>query len=203
MVGGFFRGTNIEQDQRFGDASKKLRDQMSFSSVLKKRVDLGKVNMEVIKPWISNEIINILGIEDEVLFEYIVNMLDESNTPDPKTMQVNLTGFLEGKTQGFMQSLWEVLLEAQESPTGIPESFIRNKVEELRVKKEEQEKIRANVQAAENRMKNGETRNAPAAAAAAEGGSSESQQEPQQEPQQGQRSHKQQRSYKEQRPQQK
>ncbi|KAJ1946999.1 separin protein [Kickxella alabastrina] len=152
MAGTFFRGTNIEQDQRFGNANLKLMQQTSFSSVLKKRVDSTKVNMEVIKPWISNKIFELLGLEDEVLFEYIVNMLQESTTPDPKVMQVNLTGFLESKTQDFMQSLWEVLVEAQKSPGGIPESFIKTKVEELRIKREEQDMIKANIRAADERL---------------------------------------------------
>ncbi|KAJ2254690.1 Serine/arginine repetitive matrix protein 1 [Coemansia sp. RSA 455] len=127
MSGAFFRGTNLAQDQRFGDATQKLITQTSFSSVLKKRVDMSKVNMEVIKPWISRKINELLGIEDEVLFEYVVNMLQESNTPDGKAMQVNLTGFLETKTAEFMQSLWTLLLEAQKGLGGVPESLIRGK----------------------------------------------------------------------------
>ncbi|KAJ2260080.1 Serine/arginine repetitive matrix protein 1 [Coemansia sp. RSA 376] len=127
MSGAFFRGTNLAQDQRFGDATQKLISQTSFSSVLKKRVDMSKVNMEVIKPWISRKINELLGIDDEVLFEYVVNMLQESNTPDGKAMQVNLTGFLEAKTVEFMQSLWTLLLEAQKGLGGVPESLIRGK----------------------------------------------------------------------------
>ncbi|KAJ1819931.1 Serine/arginine repetitive matrix protein 1 [Coemansia sp. RSA 2599] len=151
MAGGFFRGTNIEQDQRFGDANKRLFEQSSFSSLLKKQVDMSKVNVEAIKPWISSRIHELLGIEDEVLYEYVVNMLEESKSPDPKTMQVNLTGFFEAKTQDFMQSLWRVLLEAQKSPGGIPESFIQKKIEELKRQRDEQDALKANIVAAEKR----------------------------------------------------
>ncbi|KAJ2472499.1 separin protein [Coemansia sp. RSA 2322] len=132
MAGGVFKGTNLAQDQRFGDATQKLMSQMTFGSQLKKRVDMSKVNMEVIKPWIASKIKEALGLEDEVLFEFVINMLEESNTPDPKAMQVNLTGFLESKTQEFMQSLWTLLLEAQKGLGGMPESLIRSKVEEIR-----------------------------------------------------------------------
>ncbi|KAJ2400582.1 Serine/arginine repetitive matrix protein 1, partial [Coemansia sp. RSA 2530] len=103
MSGSFFRGTNLAQDQRFGDATQKLKSQTTFSSVLKKRIDMTKVNLEIVKPWISRKIHELLGIEDEVLFEYVVNMLQESNAPDGKAMQVNLTGFLESKAMEFMQ----------------------------------------------------------------------------------------------------
>ncbi|KAJ1837801.1 Serine/arginine repetitive matrix protein 1, partial [Coemansia sp. RSA 486] len=143
--------TNVEQDQRFGDTNKKLLEQMSFSSLFKKRVDTSKVNMEAIKPWISNQISELLGIEDEVLHEYVVNMLEESSSPDPRTMQVNLTGFFEAKTQEFMQNLWKVLLEAQKSPGGIPESFIQKKIEELKRQRNEQEMIKAKIKAAEKK----------------------------------------------------
>ncbi|KAJ2879159.1 hypothetical protein FB639_003161 [Coemansia asiatica] len=107
--------------------------------------------MEAIKPWISRRIHDLLGIDDEVLYEYVVNMLEESLSPDPKTMQVNLTGFFEDKTEDFMQSLWKVLIEAQKSPGGIPESFIRQKIEELKRQREEQDTIKANIKAAEMR----------------------------------------------------
>ncbi|KAJ1900775.1 Serine/arginine repetitive matrix protein 1, partial [Coemansia sp. IMI 209127] len=152
MSGGFYIGTSIEQDTRFGDASKRLLKQTEFSSILKKPVDMAKVNFDAIKPWISERIKELLGLEDEVLYEFIVNMLEESPTPDPKLMQVNLTGFLESTTQEFMQSLWKVLLEAQRSPGGIPESFIQQKIDELKRNREQEDIIKANIAIANRRM---------------------------------------------------
>ncbi|KAJ2081895.1 separin protein [Coemansia sp. RSA 988] len=152
MASGFFRGTNIEQDQRFGDASKKLLKQMSFSSELKKPVDMSKVNMDAIKPWISTKINELIGIEDDVLQEYVVNMLEETESPDARIIQVNLTGFLEDKTQEFMQSLWSVLLEAQKSNGGVPESFIQDKIEELKKRRDEQDRAVAGIRASNNRL---------------------------------------------------
>ncbi|ORX72378.1 PWI domain-containing protein [Linderina pennispora] len=141
MAGGFFRGTNIDQDLRFGDASKKLMKDMGFSDLLKRKVDMSKVNMDVIKPWIATTVNELLGVEDEVLFEYVVNLLGESNSPDPKAIQVNLTGFLESKTQGFMQDLWSLLLEAQDCTGGIPESLVKQKMDQLQKKREMEAKI--------------------------------------------------------------
>ncbi|KAJ2497461.1 Serine/arginine repetitive matrix protein 1 [Coemansia sp. RSA 1972] len=153
MAGGFFRGTNVEQDQRFGDASKKMIDQAKFSSVLKKPVNMSKVNLEAIKPWLADKINTLLGIEDDVLFDFVVNMLEESDTPDARAIQVNLAGFLEDKTSEFMQNLWIVLLEAQQSEGGIPESFIRNKMKELRLKREEEEQAAARIRASNSRLR--------------------------------------------------
>jgi len=57
-------------------------------------------------------------------------------TPDPKKMQINLTGFLTKSTPVFMSALWELLIEAQDSPAGIPRTFVEEKKEEMRRAKE-------------------------------------------------------------------
>lgn len=36
-----------------------------------------KVNLDVIKPWISNRITEILGLEDEVVIDYTCSLLEE------------------------------------------------------------------------------------------------------------------------------
>lgn len=56
--------------------------------------------------------------------------------PDPKDMQLNLTGFLHGKNARlFMQDLWDLLVSAQGNASGIPTVFLEKKKEELRQKK--------------------------------------------------------------------
>ena len=42
-------------------------------------------------------------------------------------MQINLTGFLTDSTPAFMVALWNLLIEAQASPAGIPRSFVEEK----------------------------------------------------------------------------
>lgn len=50
-------------------------------------------------------------------------------------MQINLTGFLNGKNARlFMTDLWDLLLNAQESVSGIPERLIEMKKEEIKKK---------------------------------------------------------------------
>ncbi len=51
-------------------------------------------------------------------------------------MQINLTGFLTDSTPAFMVALWNLLIEAQNSPAGIPQSFVEEKKEEMRRAKE-------------------------------------------------------------------
>lgn len=68
-----------------------------------------------------------MGIDDEFVYTYAQNQLEEfaagkasGVVVDPKQMQINLTGFLEDKTPQFMLELWNLLLEAQKEPSGIP-----------------------------------------------------------------------------------
>lgn len=63
---------------------------------------------------------------------------------DPKQMQINLTGFLNGKNaREFLRELWELLVSAQINPSGIPDTFIEAKKKELRDRELEQDKVNA------------------------------------------------------------
>lgn len=131
------QGTTQQQDTRFSDKEKKLMKEMKFGDVLSKRVDMSKVKLDVLRPWISQKITEILHIEDDVIVEFVYNLLEEEKFPCPKKMQIQITGFLHGKNaRVFMEELWALLLSAQESDTGIPAAFILQKKEEI-LKREE------------------------------------------------------------------
>jgi hypothetical protein len=53
-------------------------------------------------------------------------------TPDPKVMQINLTGFLESAAAPFMTSLWTLLVSAQNEIGGIPTEILEKKKAELK-----------------------------------------------------------------------
>ncbi|KAI8979145.1 PWI domain-containing protein [Mycotypha africana] len=142
---GFFKGTSADQDSRFSNKEKKLLKTMSFPPEFEQKVNMKKVNLDVIRPWISNRITELLGFEDEVVVDYASSLLEEEDL-DPKRMQINLTGFLESKTKIFIKELWNLLLSAQNSVGGIPAEFIEQKKEELRKQQEEEEKRRAHRQ---------------------------------------------------------
>lgn len=40
------------------------------------QVDMEKVNLDIIKPWITKKLIDILGAEDDVVMQYVFNMLE-------------------------------------------------------------------------------------------------------------------------------
>ena len=58
-------------------------------------------------------------------------------------MQINLTGFLNGKyARIFMGELWSMLASAQSSDTGIPTELLEAKMDELKDRKTEDVKLK-------------------------------------------------------------
>lgn len=67
MSAGFFRGTTHEQDSRFSDKEKKLIQQKQWPAIFDTPVDLNKVTLLALQPWINRKITEILGFEDEIV----------------------------------------------------------------------------------------------------------------------------------------
>lgn len=137
-----YRGISADQDGRFRNKEqlllKKLAAKGQFPASFEERVNMTKVNMEVMRPWITEKVEEVLGFEDDVVVEYVNGMLEDPNDtqPDPKKMQLSLTGFLESKTPAFMAELWSLLLSAQKSIGGIPQEFVEKKKQEMRLARE-------------------------------------------------------------------
>lgn len=129
----FYKGSNIDQDGRFKNKDKIHMQQINFPQELDIKIDLQKVELDIINYWINQKIISLLGFEDDSLSNYIFNLLPE-NVKTPKKLYTNLIHFLEGKTNIFMRDLWLFLDEAQRSPSGIPCSIIEDKKDEIRKK---------------------------------------------------------------------
>lgn len=54
------------------------------------QVDMEKVCLDTIKPWISEKITKMLGIEDDVVIEFIFNMLENERVSDlPLALKMN------------------------------------------------------------------------------------------------------------------
>jgi serine/arginine repetitive matrix protein 1 len=134
MAGNFFRGTSVEQDGRWGKSDQKLMAKMSkngmFSAILDTKVNVKKINLDVINKWITQKIIEIVGFEDDILINLVINML-QGDEVDAKKMQLDVTGFLEKQAQSFVEELWTLLVDAQGQPSGIPSVFIQKKKEEI------------------------------------------------------------------------
>mmetsp|Transcript_118018 Transcript_118018/g.252058 ORF Transcript_118018/g.252058 Transcript_118018/m.252058 type:complete len:211 (+) Transcript_118018:128-760(+) len=149
-MSGFFRGTSTDQVKHVNAEQKlikKLAKEGRFPEHFSRKVDITKVSMEVIKPWIAQRITELMGFEDEVVVEYCISNLEEARTPendkglDPKLLQVNMTAFMERKAAPFCSELWTHLLSAQASPVGVPQEFIDKKKEDLQKKRDEAERV--------------------------------------------------------------
>ncbi|PYH47961.1 PWI domain-containing protein [Aspergillus saccharolyticus JOP 1030-1] len=109
----------------------KLLRQTKFPPEFSRKVDMKKVNIEVMKKWIAGKISEILGNEDDVVIELCFNLLEGSRFPDVKSLQIQLTGFLDKDTAKFCKELWSLCLSAQENPQGVPKELLEAKKLEL------------------------------------------------------------------------
>ncbi|RNJ54842.1 Serine/arginine repetitive matrix protein 1 [Verticillium nonalfalfae] len=126
----------------------RLLKSTKFPPEFNQKVDMQKVNLQVIKKWIASKISEILGGEDDVVIELCFGLIEGSRFPDIKGLQIQLTGFLEKETAPFCKELWKLFLSAQASPQGVPKELLEAKKLELI-----QEKIEADRVAEESRRR--------------------------------------------------
>ncbi|KIW75576.1 hypothetical protein Z517_10318 [Fonsecaea pedrosoi CBS 271.37] len=118
----------------------KLLRQTKFPPEFNQKVDMKKVNVEVMKKWIAGKISEILGSEDDVVIELCFNLLEGSRFPDIKALQISLTGFLDKDTPKFCKELWNLCLSAQSNAQGVPKELLEAKKLELIQEKIDAEK---------------------------------------------------------------
>ncbi|DAA75787.1 TPA_exp: Uncharacterized protein A8136_1509 [Trichophyton benhamiae CBS 112371] len=129
----------------------KLLKTTKFPPEFAKKVDMTKVNIEVMKKWIAERISDILGNEDDVVIELCFNLLEGSRFPNIKHLQINLTGFLEKDTAKFCKDLWNLCLSAQDSPQGVPKELLEAKKLELMQEQAAAEEARRRAEAEQAR----------------------------------------------------
>ncbi|KAK4196895.1 PWI domain-containing protein, partial [Triangularia verruculosa] len=109
----------------------KLLKSTKFPPEFNQKVDMTKVNLQVMKKWIAGRITEILSNEDDVVIELVFNLIESSRHPDIKALQIQLTGFLDKDTPAFCKEMWGLLLSAQDSPQGVPKELLEAKKLEL------------------------------------------------------------------------
>ncbi|GAA6027360.1 hypothetical protein JCM8097_002626 [Rhodosporidiobolus ruineniae] len=144
MAHNFYRGISADQDPRYSDKQAKLIKGQKFPASFEQKVDMRKVEMAVMKPWIAKKVIQLLGFEDDVLIEYIHSLLEDPEKPlvDAKQTYILLNGFLEKNTKAFMEPLWDLLLSAQSNPLRVPTELLEEKKREMKAREEEEAKRR-------------------------------------------------------------
>ncbi|KAF4581211.1 Serine/arginine repetitive matrix protein 1 [Ophiocordyceps camponoti-floridani] len=113
----------------------RLLKSTKFPPEFNQKVDMERVNLHVMKKWITKRISEILGNEDDVVVELCFNLIEASRNPDIKSLQIQLTGFLDKDTAMFCKELWNLLLSGQSSPQGIPKELLEAKKLELKQEK--------------------------------------------------------------------
>ncbi|POM73663.1 Serine/arginine repetitive matrix protein [Phytophthora palmivora] len=138
------RGTSASQDGRYFAQEKKLLAKMTFPQCFEQRVDMHKVQREVINQWITERITQLLGFEDDIVVSMVINLLEPKvdEKLDPKQLQMALTGFLEKQAGNFTEELWQLLLSAQSNSTGIPSAILEKKKHEMQTIAQEKEKLK-------------------------------------------------------------
>jgi len=112
----------------------KLLRKTKFPKTFQQNVNLNKVNVRVLSQWIEERISAILGFEDDIVQSTAINLfLPENNEPvNPKRAQLDLVGFLGNEEAAkFVKELWEMMIDAQTSPHGIPRNLLEEKKKEL------------------------------------------------------------------------
>ena len=108
---------------------------------------MSRISLDAIRPWIERRVTQLLGDEDEIVNEYCVAQLEAydpvDRSVDPRELQVNLEGFLGIDSSAvFMSELWNLLLSAQSSSSGVPEELIEQQKREQEEREREAERIR-------------------------------------------------------------
>lgn len=70
-MGDGFRGVSVDQDGRFKSQEKKLFAKMKFPPQFATKVDMRKVHLEVLRPWVTKKVTQVC----ERPFEYFVGRL--------------------------------------------------------------------------------------------------------------------------------
>ena len=105
-------------------------------SELMQPVNLKEVRVEVCKPTLASKLVELLGLEDEIVSNFFFELLDShSFHANAHHMYSHLVTFLESNTLPFLHTVWALLREAQESPDGIPPSLVHSKQSELRTER--------------------------------------------------------------------
>eukprot|EP00658_Telonema_sp_P-2_P020890 TRINITY_DN1828_c0_g1_i1.p1 TRINITY_DN1828_c0_g1~~TRINITY_DN1828_c0_g1_i1.p1 ORF type:complete len:319 (+),score=28.88 TRINITY_DN1828_c0_g1_i1:40-996(+) len=90
-----------------------------YPPCFKRKVNEKRVKMDAIVRWAPRRVVQLLGYEDEVVVSYVTEMLKDGGI-NPRSLQVALTGFLNEKAPVFTKDLWDLMLDGQNQPDGVP-----------------------------------------------------------------------------------
>ena len=63
---------------------------MKFEDNLGVKVDMSKVKVDVLKPWITKRVYEMLKMEDDVVVEFIFNQLEDEKVSNVSAFDINV-----------------------------------------------------------------------------------------------------------------
>ena len=88
---------------------------------MNKKLNINKINLEILEAWITSKTTEILGIEDELLIGIIIEYL---NVHKENVIQHELLSeiepYLEDQSETFIKELWDICQLAEKEEDGIP-----------------------------------------------------------------------------------
>ena len=145
---------SYQQDPFLKNKQRKLFASRIWPPEFDEKIDMTRISIEALRSWIEKRITELLGSEDEIVYEYCVAQLEAydpvEKTIEPREVQINLEGFLgEQGSAIFLRELWNLMLSAQKDSSGIPaeireeqEKKLREAEEQARNLKQEMERKR-------------------------------------------------------------
>ena len=117
----YFPGLRGSEDPRYAKAKSELVKKLSSDL---KSVNIKKVNLESMRGWISKKLVEMVEIEDEILFDFVMNTLEEIDILEAGEIQVLLTPFMgTAKLSKFVSELWPILESSAASKDGISDEL--------------------------------------------------------------------------------
>lgn len=106
-------------DEFVSNKIKKDKAGVKYPRKFSKKVSMAKVNFPVVEKWIVDTLNEQLP-DDDVVIDYVSELLQAEDQPDIKMIHLQMQDFL-GKEQAmkFCETLWDMLLSAQDDPDGI------------------------------------------------------------------------------------
>jgi len=122
---------------------------LQYAEGLEQKVDLRRVNLDALKPWIADKVSRLLNSQDsvkvppDVAIDYCYKQLSSKGMlVNGKQMQDSISTLIQGKpARLYMAELWPLLVSAQSSPMGIPMAMIEAKKREILAREGKKSKI--------------------------------------------------------------
>jgi len=154
---GGLRGVSGAQDGRFADKDAEARRRVRLPAEVEAGppVDLSRVNLGALRPWVARQLQELLGFEDDIVEGFVMGQL-EGASADPRGVAVSLEPFLGADhATPFVAELWRLLLSAQTTPGGIPRQFVEAEAARAREAREEAERLEVEMARARRRFEEG------------------------------------------------